>query len=43
MMENNEYIEIFIKNKYNDIVTEYKDDINIYLPFYSDVPSNDLS
>lgn len=39
---NNKYIDIFIKNKCNEIPLDYMDDINKLLPFYSNVSSDDL-
>jgi len=40
---NNKHIEIFIKNKCDEIPTDYIEDINKFLPFYSDIPSDDLT
>jgi len=37
------YIDIFIKNKCDEISTDYTEDINKFLPFYSDIPSDDLT
>jgi predicted nucleotide-binding protein len=37
------YIDIFIKNKYDEIPTDYIEDINKLLPFYSDIPRDDLT
>ncbi len=39
----NKHIEIFIKNKCNEIPENFRDDINNFLPFYSDVSSDDLA
>jgi len=40
---NNKYIDIFIKNKCDEIPTDYIEDINKFLPFYSDISSDDLT
>jgi len=37
------YIDIFIKNKCDEISTDYIEDINKFLPFYFDIPSDDLT
>lgn len=39
----NDYIELFIKNKCNEIPSTYTDEINKFLPFYTTIPSNDLA
>lgn len=41
-MKNN-YIDIFIKNKCNEIPVNYAEDINKFLPFYTDVSNDDLA
>ncbi len=37
------YIEIFIKNKCNEIPLDHKEDIHKLLPFYSDIVDDDLA
>jgi predicted nucleotide-binding protein len=39
----NEYVEIFIKNKANDIPDSDKDNISKFLPFYATVANDDLA
>lgn len=39
----NQYIEVFIKKKCNEIPLTYKDEINDFLPFYTTVSSDDLA
>jgi len=41
--EDNNYIDIFISNKCNDIPKNDIENINKFLPFYSDIPSDDLA
>ena len=40
---NDKHIEIFIKNKCNEISSEHKEDIHKLLPFYSDILDDDLA
>jgi len=37
------YIEIFIKNKCNEISSDHKEDIHKLLPFYSDIVDDDMA
>lgn len=39
----NKHIDIFIKNKCDEIPVDYIEDINKFLPFYSDISSDDLT
>lgn len=43
MKMNNKYIDIFIKNKCDEIPIDYTENINKFLPFYSDISSDDLT
>jgi hypothetical protein len=43
MAMNNKHIDIFIKNKRNEIPTNYIEKTNKFIPFYSDITSDDLT
>lgn len=38
-----EFVEIFLKNKCNEISSTHAENINKFLPFYSTIPSDDLA